>query len=463
MFRLDDMEKINYNMKSIIDKAAEEYKSTYEPTLNEISDIYKIIKEYIIKKKRVIYGGYAQNLLLKVINPELTFYIEKGDAVYNWPDIADIEIYSNEPFLDVVNLTEELYSKGYKYIEGKEGIHEGTYKIYVNYENYCDISYIPTQLYNNLPIININNMLCVHPHFMMVDAYRIITDPMTSYWRLNKSLQRFNSLIQNYPINTELIDNAIKPIWKKNIDLTILKFIRNNIIKKSKLIVIGFYAYNYYIKKQNINDIIKIYPYYELISSDISEDAKKIYNILSKKYDKKNITIKEYYPFFTFYDNRIEYYINNNLILILYGNNKRCIVYNNSKKKKTYFGTSSLVFMYLLFNYYYYYINKNKIYVDYYNILISKFFYNKNKYLTDRKLTVLDNSPFKDFIYKCIGFPIEPKRQSFMEKHLKKKLGKRIQINYTPTGKIKEHKEMQYNNISGNQIFLEKNLILKNI
>ena len=467
MFRSDDMEKINDNIKFIMDKAAEKYKTINEPTFIEASNIYKIIKEYIIKNNKIVYGGYAQNLLLKIKNPELTFYTEKDDAVYSGTssDIADIEIYSNEPFLDVINFTEELYSKGYKpSIEGKQGLHEGTYKIFLNFENYFDISYVPTHIYNNLPIINVDNMRCIHPHFMMVDAYRIITDPMTSYFRLDKSIRRFNSLFKNYPINKELIDNNINLIWdKKKIDINILKFIKNNIIKKSKLIVIGLYAYNYYIKKQNINDMVKLYPYYELITSNLSEDAHLIYNILSKKYNKENITIKEYYPFMDWFDNRIEYYINNNLILILYGNNKKCIVYNHSKKKMTYFGTFSLVFLYLLISYYYYYINKNKKYVDFYNILISKFFYNRNQYLTDRNLTVMDKSPYKDFTFKCIGNTMDPRRQQFLDRNLKRSLGKKIQINYVPTGKMKEHKEMVYENISGNQIFLNKNLILKNI
>ena len=463
MFRPDDMEKITDNMKFIMDKAAEIYKTTNEPTFTESSNIYKIIKEYIIKNKRIVYGGYAQNLLLKIKNPELTFYIEKDEAAYNWPDVADIEMYSDKPFLDVVNITEELLSKGYKYAEGREGAHEGTYKIFINNINYSDISYVPTHIYNNLPIININNMLCVDPHYMMVDAYRTITDPMTSYFRLHK-IPRYNALLKIYPINKELIDNNINLIWdKKKIDISILKFIKNNIIKKFKLIVIGLYAYNYYVKKQNINDVVKLYPYYELITSNLSEDAHLIYNILSKKYNKENITIKEYYPFMEWYDNKIEYYINNNLILILYGNNKKCIVYKHSKKKKTYFGTFSLVFMYLLISYYYYYINKNKKYEDFYNILISKFFYNRNQYLTDRNLTVLDKSPYKDFTFKCIGDTMETRRRAYLDKKLRKSLGQKMQINYVPTGKKIEHKERIYDNISGNQIFLNKNLILKNI
>jgi hypothetical protein len=462
MFRYNDMEKIKSNINYIKDKAQEEYKTIHEPTLKEISDVYKIIIDFIIKKKRIIYGGYAQNLLLKVKNPDLAFYREIGGACYNWPDIADIEFYSDSPLTDLIDLTEELYTKGFKYVDGKEGVHEGTYKIFVNFEAYCDITYIQSNIYDNLPIININNIICAHPHFMMVDVYRVMTDPMTSYWRLDKPIFRFNKIIQNYPINLNLVDNKIISLWD-NVDINILKFIREKIIKKSKLIVVGFYAYNYFTKKQNNNDVIKSFSYYELISSELTHDARKIYNLLVQKYEKKNIKVKEYNPFFQFLDYRVEYYYKDSLILTLYGNNSRCIVYNYSKKKRTYFGTFSLVFMYLLFNYYYYYINANKKYVDFYDILISKFFYNRNKYLTERELTVLDKSPFQDFSFKCIGFPVDQKRQSFLEGFKKKNLGQRIKYHYTPSGKIRQPPKISYPNSSGNQIFLEKNLILKNI
>ena len=464
MFRYDDIEKIKSNINSIKDRAAEEYRTLYEPTLKEISDIYKVIKDYIIKKKRVVYGGYAQNLLLKIKSPELVFYREINGACYNWPDIADIEYYTDEPLKDVVYLTEELYSKGFKYVESKEAAHEGTYKIFVNFENYCDITYIPTNVYDNLPIMNIENMICVHPHFMMVDAYKILTDPMTSYWRIDRAINRFNKLIENYPIDESLTENKLKFPWNNNnIDTNAIKFIREKIIKKSNLIVVGFYAYDYYTKKQNTHDMLKSYPYYDIISTTLSEDAHKIYNTLCRHYDKKNIKVKEYNQFYIFLDKKIEYYYKDNLILVLHGNNNRCIVHNFSLKKLTYFGTFNLVLLYLLFNYYYYYVNRDKKHVDFYEVLISKLFYNRNKYLTRHKITVIDKSPFQDFTLKCMGFPVDQRRQSFLEGFKKKSLGRKIRFQYTPTGKIKEPPTITFTQLSGNQIFLEKNLILKNI
>ena len=180
------------------------------------------------------------------------------------------------------------------------------------------------------------------------------------------------------------------------------------------------------LKKQNNNwkNYYNI-PYYELITTDIQKDGKNIHALLVKKYGKK-ITVKEFVPFYTFMDRRIEFYHNNNLFLILYGNNDRCIVHNYSEKKKIYFGTYNLVMMYLYFEYYYAFINRNKKNTNLFNVLISKFFNLRNTYLNNKNITVVDESPFMDFTYKCHGIPIDPIRASRLAGAEKKKQGKKI-------------------------------------
>jgi TPP-dependent pyruvate/acetoin dehydrogenase alpha subunit len=204
MYRDEDIEKIKDNINKIIDDSHNEYKKSYEPTMIEVSKVYNAIKDYIIRTKKIAYGGFAQNTLLMNKNKSDSFYKIIDGVFYNFPDVADIEFYSPNPVKDMVELLEELYKQGFKHIEGKNGVHDGTYKIFVNFINYCDIAYMPEYIYNNLPtIITDNNIYCTHPHFMVCDAYRIMTDPMTSYWRLEKAITRFNKLLNYYPITNE--------------------------------------------------------------------------------------------------------------------------------------------------------------------------------------------------------------------------------------------------------------------
>jgi len=456
MYRPEDILKINENIDKIKDDATYESKKKYEPTLEEISDVCKAIISYIKKKQRVTYGGYAQNLLIMNKNKEDVFYKEIDGAFYNWPELADIEFYSPTPIEDLIELTEELFSKKFKIVEASEGMHDGTYKIFVNFLNYCDISYIPLHIYNTMPIIKVDGIRCADPHFMMVDSYRIFTDPMTSYWRLEKTIKRFQKIFKYYPINQSNNDKKIELKQSTETD----DFIRKKIIHDSKLVVVGFYGFDYYVKKGLEKYALNNYPFYELISTDLEKDAKKIYKLLKDNFGTK-IKVKEYFPFFTFMDRRVEFYNNNNLVLRLFGNNARCIVYNYSDVKTTNFGTYNLVMMYLYFDYYLAFINKDKTNTNLYLRLIGKFYNARNKFLENNNLSVVDDSPFKDFTYKCYGEQIDPKRLSFLEGLEKRKKNKAMKYRYHPSGKIGKAPEYNFDNTSGNQIVNEKFFILK--
>jgi hypothetical protein len=456
---VEDMESIEKNIDKIKDAAAQEYKSLYEPTLKETSKVYSAIKNYIKKKNKVTYGGFAQNILLTAKNPEESFYKIIDGAFYNWPEVADMEFYSPTPLADIIELTEELHGLGFKHVEGKEGIHPETYKIFVNFINYCDISYMPANIYNNIPVIDINGIKCAHPHFMMVDAYRVLTDPMTSYWRLDKSIKRFQKLLKYYPLGQSDQDQNKKIELKSNTD--VLKVIRKKIIHKSDLVIVGFYAFDYYVKKVSEDMALNNFPYYEAITKDLEKDSKLILKLLTHKFGNK-ITTKEFYPFFSFMDKRIEYYYNGSMIFRLFGNNERCTVYNYSDKKHTYFGTYSLVFMYLLFDYFLAYVSRDKPNTELFQLLLVKFFNARNKYLNLKNLTVIDPSPFQDFTLKCYGIPTDPMRNALLQGLEKKKQGKQMKFRYGASGKPGKVPEYQFTNSSGNQILNEKYLILKN-
>jgi hypothetical protein len=459
MYRSEDIEKIQNNIDTIKTKAIEIYKKNNPPTFQENAKVYNIIKNYIIQNKNIVYGGLAQHLLIKKMNFNDGIYKELDGAYYKWPDLADIEFYSPKPLEDVIKLTDELYKNKFEYIQGREGVHQNTYKISVNNLTYCDISYMPDNIYNNVPIIIIDNMKLIHPHFMLVDTYRILTDPLTSYWRVDKSIIRFQKILKYYPLNFSnkklILDNIFNNEFKD-----ILRFIRKNIIHNSKYIIVGSYCYNYYASKLENTELLPV-TYYELISEDINRDSKYIYKLLNKKYNKM-ITIKEFFPFFMFMDKRVEFYYNKKLILIIHGNNSRCTVYKYSEKKKTHFATFNLIILYLLFWYFYYQINNIKQLTDNCLIMICRLLKIRNDYLDMNNITVMDRSPFEDFTYDCYGETIDPLRLSFLNIMQKKSSNKLIKFTYTPSGKSSKIPNYVFANISGNQINNKKYLIIKN-
>ena len=455
MYRSKDFNNILLSIDKIKDKAAEKYKTNYEPTLTENYDVCFEIKKFIIEKNRIVYGGIAQNLLIEVKNKKDCFYADYNGIYYNWPNIADIEFYSTTPINDIIDLCEILFKKGFNYIEAKEGIHGDTYKLFVNFVNYCDISYLPQNIYNNIPTTKIKKLRCVNTHFMVIDAFRILTDPLTSYWRLDKVINRFQKLLYYYNYDKKLIKKKINYIENINIKNIIL-YIKDKIIVNSKLIVVGYYAYNYYISMVSKSDIIINIPYYEVITESLINDGDSIYKILKNKYNNK-INIKEYYPFYEFLDNKIEFYYENNLILILYGNNNRCTLYNYNVADKIYLGTYNLTIMYYLINYYLYLVNKIYYQAKIFLTIVSKLHYFKMIYLNKKNISVLDESPFKDFTLDCHGTPHEQIRESRLKMITNKKNKRFI---YVPTG-VKKYINISHVNISGTQIFDNKYKIFK--
>ena len=133
-----DIDIITKNVDSLIDKARLKEIQLIEPSLKEFNEVKTIILDYIKKEKRIIYGGYAWNTLIKKVNP--------SDAFYKDTDYTDVEFYSNNPIGDMKKLCDILYNKGYKYIRGSSAQHEETYNIAVNFQMYCDISYMPSNI-----------------------------------------------------------------------------------------------------------------------------------------------------------------------------------------------------------------------------------------------------------------------------------------------------------------------------
>ncbi len=445
MYRHIDEEAILKNLSNLEDNAKQIYLNNYEPTIHEIKNVYADIMNFIKEKKRIIYGGFAQNSLIKHKN--------KDDAFYKETDIADVEFYTPDPIGDTIDLVDMLHKKNYKYVEGKEGVHPETYKIFVNFINYCDISYMPENIYKNCPTIDIGGIRFTHPHFMLIDAYRVYSDPMTSYFRLTKTFTRFNKLMHHYPLNEDMLYNKSTPSSKANDNhRLVLHFIRHKIIHNSKLIVVGHYAFNQLMKMARAPDTYLIdCTYYQIISVNYSDDIQKIQNIMKKQYP--NVVVKKYHPFFQFLDRSTEFFINVNgtlqLVLRVYDANERCIVYRKSEQKKTLFGTYQLIFMYNLIQYNISKIRHNEHNKLTYGSMLIRMMKARDKYLEQHNKTVLDKTIFQEFTMSCIGEPKDLLRESFLLAKKKREQGKMAKFLYKPTGQPGKKPNFRFDNSSG--------------
>ncbi len=425
----------------------------FEPNESEIKAVYKIIYEYIKNKKRKIYGGYALNALVSDKNPK--------DAIYTAYDYADVEFYSPTPLQDLVELCDILHEKKFPRVTGKEAQHKETYTIFVNFKPYCDISYVPTHLYNKMPYKEINQMYLIHPYFMTIDYLRMFTDPLISFRRMDKAFKRFYLLQKHYPLprkDTRL--NVAKSTMTTPIQKVIEKFIDN----RQSIIVTEFLAYNYYLTASNISNpnIKKVdIPCYEFISTSLVEDTQELLLSL-RAIDDTNIKVVEYYPFFQLLGHKVEILYNDKPIVNIYSHNRVCtpfksITYDTTIKMQV--GTIHVLLKTLLSQIMKLRVDDKKAEIDEKYTMISHIIQMRQHYLKQNNKTVFDDTPFKDLEVNCVGETIPPDREKFLTIEARKKSGKRYVLSYDPTNKKSlDISQYKFANSSGNIVSNTHNL-----
>lgn len=446
----------------------------FEPKLNEIQLITQIIINFLKEKKRKIYGGYALNKLLVNKDPSA--------AIYDESNFPDIDFYSPEPLKDLVYLCDTLHKEGFLNINGCEAQHKETYSIFVNFKLYCDITYMPINVYSKIRYIEIEKLNIIHPSFMMIDYFRMFTDPLISFWRLSKHFSRYKSLQSYYPL--PIINQTIKIQDIEENILNILNLFFDKLCNLETIIFTGYYVYNYYLhisryNKKNYN-YINI-PYIEVYSINYVSDGLDILDYIKTLPEdvQEKISHVEYYPLFQFYGYNTIFYYNNGEkqipLLVLYSNNKKCITYkkvnlikfNNLTKtkfelidKKINIGNYDFNMLHALIMLVKNRIDNNeKIKNDLIYKYINGLVIFKNYYLMTLKKTEFDDTIFQSFVIDYMGENIQPERERKLLIQIRKKLNKPYIFRYEP-GVSKNPGSYYFLNSSGNSIKKTNNLRL---
>jgi len=258
----------------------------------------------------------------------------------------------------------------------------------------------------------------------------------------------------------------------KMFSITIMNFLKN----RESVIVLGDYAYNYFMDYSQINkskDGHKFYKFidnvfFEIISTNYVEDTTEIFNTLKKNYPELSgdFTLVEFYPFWMLlgYSNII--YYKNIPILHTYYYNKRCIpirkvefkLFDGDKaiteKSTIQLGAYDLNILYNLIVSLRYRTLKDDMNMNHRLLIISNFRRMRNYYFKKNKKNMFDNTLFQEFILDCVGNTVGSSRNARLEKEKKAKQGKLIIWNYRPEREgIKEPiSKFKFQNTSGNNI-----------
>lgn len=466
LYLQSDIKLLGNNINEINDRIERKQLEMYEPTKEERIKVTDLILNFIKKNKRKVYGGFAMNKLIISKN--------KDEAIYKDFQTPDVDFYSFQPIEDLIQLCNEISNAGLRRIMGREGKHKDTYNVFVNFQLYCDITYVPKNIYNRMPFVDIEGINYIHPYFMVIDYLRMITDPLSSYWRIEKSLKRMILLQKYYPL--PIVDKPIQVI-DSTADLERAStIISKYLINRKSIINIGFYAYNYFVmtsetKNKNIKTLPV--PFYEFISTDYKKDFDDLIDILKKELYGSNIEHKEYFPFFQFTGYSVEILLDGDIIAVIYSHNGKCLPFqsvdsyeftlNENKKMdgKVIIGTFSLTILYLQSMTIKYRTVNDKAMTTVYMTLISHLIKVKDEYLKKNNKSIFDQTIFQDFIVDCIGTGIHPDREILLRYEERRSKNKKSFFQYDPS-KDNRSPDITYvfGNYSGNEIRNPKNLKL---
>lgn len=171
---------------------AAKYQERFAAEDVEARKIVDIMENYLRLSGRVVYGGAAINAHMP---PQKRFY---DPRVY----LPDYDFLTPDPIQDCADLIAEFHAEGFQEVEAKFGIHEGTYKVFVNFRAAADITYMPDDLYERIveDSSSVDGIRYASPNFLRMNMYLELSRPAGMVSRWEKVYQRLLLLNETHPL-----------------------------------------------------------------------------------------------------------------------------------------------------------------------------------------------------------------------------------------------------------------------
>jgi hypothetical protein len=172
--------------------AAAEYQERFAAEDTEARKIVDIMERFLRTKGRVVYGGAAINAHLPA---DKKFY---DPSLY----LPDYDFMTPDPLQDCADLIVAFQGEGFEDVEAKFGIHEGTYKIFVNFRAAADITYMPPDIYKRVmkDSTKIDGIQYASPDYLRMNMYLELSRPAGMVSRWEKVYERLLLLNEVHPI-----------------------------------------------------------------------------------------------------------------------------------------------------------------------------------------------------------------------------------------------------------------------
>jgi len=171
---------------------AADYQERFAAVDTEARKIVDVMERFLRVKGRLVYGGAAINAHL---SPANKFY---DPSLY----LPDYDFMTPDPLQDCADLIVAFQSEGFSDVEAKFGIHEGTYKIFVNYRSAADITYMPPEIYERIirDAAVIEGIHYASVDFLRMNIYVELSRPAGNVERWPKVYERLLLLNEEHPL-----------------------------------------------------------------------------------------------------------------------------------------------------------------------------------------------------------------------------------------------------------------------
>ena len=294
------------------------------PTTTARRAIMDAILSFVRTHRRKVYGGYALNAAISAVSPTEAFYSCDPES-----DPSDIEFYSPDPVADVCKLCRTLHAAGHEYVQGKEAMHHGTFTISVEFVRMCDITYVPSCIYGHLPTITdaAEGVDVISPSFAMIDLLRVVCDPFTSHWRLDRMFSRLCLLQRTFPLQISA-PPPFNPVANTRCAAGIA---RAMMVHRTSCIAIGFAAFCAYFPEHEDaanmrSDVVSA------VSSKWQEDTYAMEVNLVTLLGREHVIVHDFAPFMDLFGQRRVFMVKgpdtsdtNEVVAVLYDAGHRAV------------------------------------------------------------------------------------------------------------------------------------------
>jgi hypothetical protein len=254
---------------------------------DDIKKMIQILETFLIEKLTICYGGTAINNIL----PKFAQFYNKDI------EIPDYDFFSADALAHAKELADIYYAAGYVEVEAKSGVHNGTYKVFVNFIPIADITYLHPDIFNELhkEAITVAGIKYAPPNFLRMSMYLELSRPAGDVSRWEKVFKRLVLLNRYHPMSTIKKCNPIefKKTLKSNSSRSeeLYFTVRDSLIEQGA-VFFGGYATSLYTKymTKDKQQLFKKVPDFDVLT----EDPERFSLIVREKLAEKGFTdIKE--------------------------------------------------------------------------------------------------------------------------------------------------------------------------